>query len=647
MEHLNELNPPQREAATYITGPLLIIAGAGAGKTKTITHRILHLIEQGVPAEAILAITFTNKAAKEMRDRVGIMLNKNGNQFPGARSIPFMSTFHSLGVYILRAHGQILGLDRYFSIYDKSESLSKIKQAVHELGIDDKRYEPKKIMGAISKLKGDSVDITSFSKNSHSEFYQSIVAKTWLKYEEILKQEKALDFDDLLLKTAELFAKNPDILEIYQDRWKYIHIDEYQDTNTIQYDLTTLLAKKHNNLCVVGDIDQSIYSWRGADYKNILNFEKDYPKAKVVLLEQNYRSTQTILTAANEVIKKNKNRREKKLFTENQAGEKITLYSGFSEQDEGRYIAETCSELIQKGVEAEDIAVLYRANFQSRVLEELFLRTGVPYQVLGTRFYDRKEIKDLLSFIKASLNPQDKESIKRIINIPPRGIGQVTLKKIFAGQSEELPPKMIDKLTSFRNLLGRINKKSETAKASELVKYIIEETGIAGNLQKGDEEGLERLENLKEFASLAVRYDELPIEEGIMQLVTDASLVSDQDSLIGNTQNRPTGVRLMTVHASKGLEFKYVFISGLEQDLFPHRAMGNDDKRDDEEERRLFYVAVTRAKEKLFLTYAQMRTIFGSRQMTMPSEFIFDIDESLFESNPEESMSETTNYIDF
>jgi len=656
IDHLSELNPPQKEAATHTDGPLLIIAGAGAGKTKTITHRILHLIDQGVPAEQILAITFTNKAAKEMRDRVTILLGHSvpksdnlGAWHPSRYGVPFMSTFHSLGVYILRAHGGVLGLDRFFSIYDKDESLAKIKQAIRELGIDEKRFESRKVMHAISKLKGDSVDITAYSKNSHTEFYQSVVARVWLKYEEILKQEKALDFDDLLLNTAELFAKHPDILELYQDRWKYIHIDEYQDTNMIQYDLTTLLAEKHKNLCVVGDIDQSIYSWRGADYKNILNFEKKYPDAKVVLLEQNYRSTQTILTAANDIIKKNKKRREKNLFTENADGEKITLYSGFSEQDEGRYIAETCFDLIREGTNAQDIAVLYRANFQSRVLEESFLRSGVPYQVLGTRFYDRKEIKDILSFIKVAFNPQDKESIKRIINIPPRGIGQITLEKIFTGQAESLPPKMQDKLQSFRNLLGRIKAKSETTKPSELVKYIIEETGITGELQKGDEEGLERLENLKEFASLAVRYDDLPIEEGIMQLVTDACLVSDQDSL--DHSKSGGAVRLMTVHASKGLEFKYVFITGLEQNLFPHSAPpagGGQNERDDEEERRLFYVAVTRAKAKLYLTYAQMRTIFGSRQMTMPSEFIFDIHESLLAPAEGNSMTpETTSYIDF
>lgn len=644
MDHLTELNPPQKEAATHTEGPLLIIAGAGAGKTKTVTHRILHLINQGVPAEQILAITFTNKAAKEMRDRVSKLIEQSeGNFF---RQNPFMSTFHSLGVYILRSHGKVLGLDRFFSIYDKDESLAKVKQAIRVLGIDEKRYEPRKIMHIISKLKGDSVDVVAFNKKPQTETYQNIIARVWLKYEEILQQEKALDFDDLLLKTAELFSKHPDILNLYQERWKYIHIDEYQDTNSIQYDLTTLLAQKHQNICVVGDIDQSIYSWRGADYKNILNFEKDYPSAKIVLLEQNYRSTQTILTAANEIIKKNKKRREKNLFTENSEGEKITLYSGFSEQDEGRFVAETCLELIQKGVLAEEIAVLYRANFQSRVLEESFLRTGVPYQVLGTRFYDRKEIKDILSFIKVAFNPEDKESIKRIINIPPRGIGQITLEKIFAGQAESLPPKMQDKLMSFRNLLGRIKTKSEKAKPSELVKYIIEETGIAGELQKGDEEAQERLENLKEFASLAVRYDDLSTEEGIMQLVSDACLVSDQDSLDDRKASR--GVRLMTVHASKGLEFKYVFITGLEQDLFPHRAMGDDSKRDDEEERRLFYVAVTRAKEKLFLSYAQMRTIFGSRQMTMPSEFIFDINESLLCPAEGESIHpETTNYIDF
>jgi len=649
MNHLDTLNPFQREAATHKTGPLLIIAGAGAGKTKTITHRILHLIENGVGPERILAITFTNKAAKEMRDRVTNLLGRpesSGNPYTGSRGVPFMSTFHSLGVYILRAHGEVLGLSRYFSIYDKDEQLSKVKQALRSLGMDEKVHEPRKILHLISKLKGDGRSLADFTATAGKEWNGKNTATVWAKYEEILKAEKALDFDDLLLKTSELFAKFPEILEQYQDRWQYIHIDEYQDTNVVQYDLTTLLAKKHKNLCVVGDIDQSIYSWRGADYKNILNFEKDYPEAKVVLLEENYRSTQTILSAANEVIKKNKKRREKNLFTKNSEGDKITLYSGFSEQDEARFVAEESFNLIRNGIPAEEIAVLYRANFQSRVLEEQFLRAGVAYQVLGTRFYDRKEVRDLMAFIKLAFNPDDRESLKRIINVPPRGIGDVTLAKIFAGEEASLPEKMREKLNNFRYFLTQIKKNAETMKASELVKFIVEVSGIAGQLEKGDEEAQERLENLKEFASLAVRYDDLPVEEGIMQLVTDTSLVSDQDSITAKSH----GVRLMTVHASKGLEFKAVFITGLEQNLFPHAGMGSE-KRDDEEERRLFYVAVTRAKEKLYLCYAQMRTIFGAKQYNLPSEFIGDIDDSLLEAadgNSNQSGAPiVTSYIDF
>jgi DNA helicase-2/ATP-dependent DNA helicase PcrA len=656
MSHLDSLNPFQREAATHQNGPLLIIAGAGAGKTKTVTHRILRLIEQGIAPERILAITFTNKAAKEMRDRVGALLGTSeisGNPF-ATRGMPFMSTFHSLGVYILRNHGSALGLSRYFSIYDKDEALAKIKQALRALSMDEKVHEPRKIAAIISKLKGNGKSLADFTETAGAEWNGKNTAAVWAKYEAILAEEKALDFDDLLLKTSSLFTKQPDILNYYQDRWQYIHIDEYQDTNTVQYELTTLLAKKHRNLCVVGDIDQSIYSWRGADYTNILNFEKDYPDAKVVLLEENYRSTQTILSAANEVIKKNKKRREKNLFTKNQGGEKITLYAGFSEQDEARFVAESCGELIRKadlsvsaGAKAEEIAVLYRANFQSRVLEEQFLRAGIPYQVLGTRFFDRQEVKDLLSFIKLALNPADKESLKRVINIPPRGIGQVTLEKIFSGQEESLPSKMREKLASFRSLLSRIKEKSDQVKPSDLIRFIFEETGIGGKLENGSEEEQERLENLKEFASLAVRYDEMGREEGLLQLITDASLISDQDSL-DDPKGKRGGVRLMTVHASKGLEFKTVFITGLEQNLFPHAAMARDEKRDDEEERRLFYVAVTRAKEKLYLTYAQMRTIFGSQQFNLPSEFLDDIDQALLESDSELQLTKApTSYIDF
>ncbi len=669
MSHLDTLNPAQQEAARHQTGPLLIVAGAGAGKTKTITHRIFNLIQSGVPAESILAITFTNKAAKEMRDRIMTLLGNSTSPseiglWPFASQIsrgkPFVSTFHSLGVFILRQHGQLIGLDRFFTIYDKDDSLAKVKQAMKLLNIDDKRFEPRKILGAISRQKGNGVNLPEFTSAAGKEFYPKLVATVWAKYEEMLSKAKALDFDDLLLKTVHLLKTNEPVLNFYRDKWQYLHIDEYQDTNAIQYELSQLLAAQHRNICVVGDIDQSIYSWRGADYTNILNFEKDYPEAKVVILEENYRSTQNILQAANDVIKKNKKRKEKNLFTKNKEGEKITMYAGLNEQDEAAYIAQTSFDLIHAGANPEDIAVLYRANFQSRVLEEAFLKLSVPYQVLGTRFYERKEIKDILAFIKAAFNPDDTESVKRIINLPPRGIGQITLEKIFTGEEEKLPIKMQEKIKNFRVTLGAIRGQANSLKPSELIKFIVEHTGIEDGLKKGSEEDQDRLENLKEFASLAVKYDDLSPEEGILQLITDASLVSDQDSLLisekkgglpseirGAEGQKPIsqGVRLMTVHSAKGLEFESVFISGLEQDLFPHAPLANDEKRDDEEERRLFYVALTRAKTKLFLTYAQSRTIFGSRQMTIPSEFLFDIDDSLV-SAESSSFGATTNYLD-
>lgn len=647
MSPTNNLNPAQAEAAAHQNGPLLIIAGAGAGKTKTITHRILNLIQSGVAPENILAITFTNKAAKEMGDRVTNLLSENGLTGQGK---PFMSTFHSLGVHILRHHGTALGLSKFFVILDRDESLAKVKQAMRLVQVDEKRFEPRKMLSAISKHKGDGRNAKSYAENAH-DFFPKLVSDIWLRYEELLQKENALDFDDLLLKTVRLFRQDKEILEYYQDRWKYIHIDEYQDTNTIQYEISKLLADKHQNICVVGDIDQSIYSWRGADFTNILNFEKDYPETKTVLLEENYRSTQNILAAANDVIKKNRNRREKNLFTNNGEGDKITIFSALDENSEARFIAETAKDLIREGTDPEEIAVLYRANFQSRVLEEAFLRAGVPYEVLGTRFFERKEIKDIIGFLRLAFNPDDSGSLKRVINVPPRGIGKVTLDKILAGETEKLPAKMREKIIEFKQLVASIKEQASELKPSETIKYIMAKAGIEADLKNKSEEEQERLENLKEFVSLATKYDELPPEEGLMNLISEASLTSDQDTLMRETR----GVRLSTIHASKGLEFKRVFITGLETDLFPHSSFG-DEKRDDEEERRLFYVALTRAKEKLYLTYAQSRMVFGQRKINMPSEFIDDISEDLidqednihtdYQDNPYHNADGTTNYLD-
>jgi DNA helicase-2/ATP-dependent DNA helicase PcrA len=411
---------------------------------------------------------------------------------------------------------------------------------------------------------------------------------------------------------------------LYQDRFHYVHIDEYQDTNAVQYNLAKLLVGPEKNICVVGDVDQSIYSWRGADFTNMLRFEEDYPEAKVVLLEQNYRSTKIILAAANEVIKKNRERVEKNLFTNNGEGEKITVTQNLSEGEEAKVIARSAKTLIESGTPAEEIAVLYRANFQSRVLEEAFLKEDVPYQVLGVRFFERKEVKDILTYFRAALNPSDIEAINRVINVPKRGIGKATLAKVAAGQEEDLPGKMLEKLASFRALLTGIKVKLENTTASETIKYILSASGLDKELVREGEDGLERLENIRELVTLAGRYDHLPGDEAVLALLTEAALVSDQDTL----REEAVGVRLMTVHASKGLEFDAVFVAGLEQGLFPHQGFGESD-RDREEERRLFYVAITRARKKLFLSYAQLRTIFGSQQVNTPSEFILDIPNEL------------------
>jgi DNA helicase-2/ATP-dependent DNA helicase PcrA len=639
MNYLDELNPPQKEAVLHQEGPLLIVAGAGAGKTRTITYRIFRLIEQGIAPNSILAITFTNKAAAEMRERIEKLLHdKRGEtNFPTTMSSPFTSTFHALGVYILRQSGQVLGLPKFFSILDRDESLTKIKEAIRLANVDEKRFEPRKMLSAISRQKGSGQAVAEYTRDARDYFSQTVAA-VWHHYDTILNREKVLDFDDLLLKTVYLLKNYPEIREHYQKKWRYIHIDEYQDTNSVQYEMSRLLIGPAHNICVVGDMDQSIYGWRGADFTNLLHFEKDYPDAKVVLLEENYRSTQTILTAANAVIKKNRQRHDKTLFTKNKDGQKIGIFASLDEISEGDFVARKAGNLINQGLNPATIAVLYRANFQSRVLEESFLRESVPYQVLGTRFFERKEIKDLLAFIRLALNENDLEGLKRAINIPPRGIGKVTLLKILAGEEEQLPAKMRQKIAEFRDLLAKIKEVISTKNCSESIKYILEKTGIEKELKEGGEEGTERLENLRELVSIATKYDHLPPGEGMMDLVCEMSLTSDQDSL----NEKRDSVKLMTVHAAKGLEFDYVFIVGLEQDLFPHTGFG-DEKKDMEEERRLFYVAVTRAREKLFLSYAQTRMIYGNRQVGMPSEFIFDIDDSLLEAETSEG-SDTINF---
>lgn len=626
MNFLDTLNPKQKEAAMHTEGPLLIIAGAGAGKTKTLTHRILNLIVNGVDPKKILAITFTNKAAKEMKERVNhlIQTSKDLNLPINDTASPFVSTFHSLGVFILKNEYQILGIRRSFSIYDRNDSKSLVKKIVKDLGYDPKQYEPGLILSLIGKAKSDLIKLNEYEVEGQDNPQKELAFKVWQKYSAKLKEENALDFDDLIYVPTLLLLENEEVRKKYQNMWDYVHIDEYQDTNEVQYQMSKMIAGKHKNVCVVGDADQNIYSWRGATIKNIMNFEEDYPNATEIVLEQNYRSTQNILGAANTVIKKNVNRKDKNLFTQNDEGDKLTLFNAYNEYDEADFVVEKCQELIESGVDVDEIAVLYRTNFQSRVLEEVFLRNKVAYQVLGTRFFDRKEVKDVISYLKYALNPTDSASLGRIINFPTRGIGKVSYLKILEGNAGELSGKAKEGYLSFQNFIKKLQQKLKNGKPSEIIKSIYEDTGIEIELRKDKEGGEDRILNIQELVSLASKYDEQG-QEGLEQFIEDISLLSDQDELNNNSK----GVKLMTVHASKGLEFKNVFIVGLEQGLFPSDGFSED--RDEEEERRLFYVALTRAMEKVFLTYANFRNIFGRQVVNTPSEFIDDIEDDYLE----------------
>lgn len=643
----SNLNLEQKKAVMTLQGPLLILAGAGAGKTKTITHRILNLIKSGVAPRNILAITFTNKAAKEMRDRVmNLITNDKSLNIPiSFNEKPFVSTFHSLGVHILKENCQILGLPRHFTIFDRSDSKRAVKEALEACNINPKEFDPGSILNAISREKGESVTLEQY-RESKKEYFQSIVCQVWEKYENILNKEKALDFDDLLLKTAKLLKNNKEIRHKYNSIWKYIHIDEYQDTNRVQYEIATLLAEENRNICVVGDADQTIYTWRGANIENILNFEKEYTEAVVVVLEENYRSTQNILAAANNVIKKNILRKDKNLFTRNGEGEKLELNISTSEHDEASMIAEKCRDLIKNKIDPKEIAVLYRTNFQSRVIEEAFLKKNVAYQVLGVKFFDRKEVKDVISFIRASLNRDSSGDLVRIINVPPRGIGKTSILKIISNQDENLNSGIKLKISHFFAMLERINSFAKSNTPSETIKYILKETGMEKMYKDGSSEDQEKLENMRELVSVAAQYDHLGNEQGMEAFLENAALASDQDEL----SEERDAVKLMTVHAAKGLEFDYVFIAGLENNLFPHMRINEDEisRSEEEEERRLFYVAITRARKKVYLSYACIRSIYGREQVNTPSEFITDIgDELINEVDYERPTGVKAIFIDF
>jgi len=647
MKEKSELNEQQLEASQTLNGPLLIVAGAGAGKTKTISHRILELVKSGVNPSSILAITFTNKAAKEMRTRILKLLSedKSINLPIKNEEVPFIATFHSLGVHILRENAQKVGLNRNFTIYDRQDSKTAVKRAMEVLGLDPKELEPSSVLNVISKAKNNLIEWQNYDPEK-KDMQGSLGKRIWPEYEKILKRDNALDFDDLLVKTTLLLKHNPEIRLYYSKIWKYIHVDEYQDTNKAQYEIAKALSKEGGNICVVGDADQTIYSWRGANLQNILDFEKDYPNAKVILLEQNYRSTKTILEAANKIISKNLLRKEKRLFTENIKGDKIQLIETLTEKDEARTIADKVADLISEDVSPKDIAVLYRTNFQSRVLEEFMLRKNIPYQVLGTRFFDRKEVKDIISYLRASLNPENTADISRTINTPARGIGKVTLAKVLAGDINTLSPSIKQKVGEYYSILRRIKEIIETNKTSSAVALAIRESGIERNLKEGKFEDLDALENLGELVSLATKYDHQNGTSGMEALLTDIALATDQDQM----EDKSNSVKLMTVHTSKGLEFDYVFICGLEKELFPHTRSdeGEQSTSEREEERRLFYVAITRAKKKIYLLFSRMRTIFGTEKYNEPSEFIGDLDGDLLEKEEiEEATGIKAIFIDF
>jgi len=627
--HLDSLNNPQREAAEHREGPLLVLAGAGSGKTRVITHRIVGLIETGVAPRNILAVTFTNKAAAEMRERVRELIEKTGAAArAGLEELPTVTTFHALGVRMLREHSTLLGLSRSFTIFDRSDSVRAVKRALEEASYDPKQFEPRTILSIISRAKGDALSRLEFLDGARS-YPERVAGEVWEHYEAFLRGEQALDFDDLLLKTLDMLKSNPPILAKYRDTFRFIHVDEYQDTNRVQYEIVRLLAGDHTNICVVGDVDQNIYSWRGANISNILQFERHFPGTTTIMLEENYRSTKTIIAASNDIIAENKNRPEKNVFTNNSDGEKITLYAAMNGRDEAEYVAMSAKSLIADGAEPSDIAVLFRTNFQSRVLEEAFLDFSVPYQVLGTRFFERREIKDVLSFLRLAQNPESTSDLARIANVPPRGIGKVTLLKLIEGNRGDLRGATLKKVEVFDALIASIRECATREPLAKTIKHIMTASGLERAYKDGGEEGLERLENLRELVTLAAKYDELEPSEAVEKLLEDAALQSDQDEL--QSKEEKNAVRLMTVHASKGLEFPYVFITGLEEGLFPHERL-SDSKVDNEEERRLFYVALTRAGKKVFLSFAHLRTIFGSERVNVPSSFLSDISEDLMEN---------------
>ncbi|MGP4080068.1 DNA helicase PcrA [Pseudalkalibacillus sp. R45] len=643
---LSGLNPEQKKAVKHTEGPLLIMAGAGSGKTRVLTHRIAYLlVEKGVAPWNILAITFTNKAAREMQSRVATITG------PVAESI-WISTFHSMCVRILRRDSDRIGINRNFTILDATDQLSVIKQALKDLNLDTKKFDARGILGTISSAKNELKTAADFQKTAQG-MYEEVAADVYEVYEKQLRKNHALDFDDLIMSTIKLFQRVPEVLEHYQRKFQYIHVDEYQDTNRAQYVLVNLLAERYRNLCVVGDSDQSIYRWRGADIANILSFEQDYADAEVILLEQNYRSTKRILQAANEVIQNNTGRKPKNLWTDNTDGQNISYYQADSEHTESYFIVGKIKEMLLGERKPSDVAILYRTNAQSRVIEEALVKSNIAYQIVGgTKFYDRKEIKDILAYLRLIANPDDDISLSRIINVPRRGIGASTLDKIVQhaamhdlsimdalGEVElmGLSARFVNALTEFRDQVMNWSKMQEYLSVTELTEEVLEKTGYKDALKKEKTiESQSRLENLDEFLSVTQEFEKQNEDKSLIAFLTDLALIADIDKMDDDEEDKKKdGVVLMTLHSAKGLEFPVVFLMGLEEGIFPHsRSLFDDDEM--EEERRLAYVGITRAEEELFLTNAKMRTLYGKTTMNAPSRFINEIPDEIVESLNEE-----------
>ncbi|ALV03967.1 DNA helicase PcrA [Bacillus velezensis] len=641
---LSGLNPVQQEAVKTTDGPLLLMAGAGSGKTRVLTHRIAYLMaEKHVAPWNILAITFTNKAAREMKERVESILG------PGADEI-WISTFHSMCVRILRRDIDRIGINRNFSILDTADQLSVIKGILKERNIDPKKFDPRSILGSISSAKNELIEPEEFAKTAGG-YYDQVTSYVYTDYQKKLLKNQSLDFDDLIMTTIKLFERVPEVLEFYQRKFQYIHVDEYQDTNRAQYLLVKQLAARLENICVVGDSDQSIYRWRGADIANILSFEKDYPSANVILLEQNYRSTKRILQAANEVIKNNSNRKPKNLWTENDEGIKLSYYSGDNEFGEGQFVAGKIYELHSSGRrKLSDIAILYRTNAQSRVIEETLLKSGLNYNIVGgTKFYDRKEIKDILAYLRLVSNPDDDISFTRIVNVPKRGVGATSLEKIASyaamnGMSMFQAIKQVDfigvsakaanALDGFGAMIENLTNMQDYLSITELTEEILEKTEYREMLKAEKSiEAQSRLENIDEFLSVTKNFEQKSEDKSLVAFLTDLALIADIDQLDQKEEESggKDAVTLMTLHAAKGLEFPVVFLMGMEEGVFPH-SRSLMEEAEMEEERRLAYVGITRAEEELYLTNAKMRTLFGRTNMNPESRFIREIPGDLLEN---------------